>query len=270
MTEAKKTAPAKKTNSATKSDKKVERNRFSALNDWLGSHKKISIALWGLALAVWVGVVFLAVDILAIILFSRLVPSEVYHANWFSALFSVLVYVVSLAIIVFIPWRLYGLKTTRDELGLRGLPTWTDILLAPIGYVLVILVLLVLSLFLPLEKWAEVKQETGFHGMGNMGNYMLAFFCLVILAPIMEEVMFRGWLYGKLRARMTALPAIIIVSAMFGIVHMRLDVGIKVFVMSAIMCVSRELTGTIWSGVLLHMVNNGLAMYALIHTGGMM
>ena len=263
-------ASAKKLSSDKKSDKKVERGRFAAVNAWLEKHKKTSIFLWAIGLAVWVGVVFVAVNLLLSILFSRLLSYEVYCSNWFRAVHSASIYLVSLAIIVFVPWRMYGAKTTRDELGVRGLPTWTDVFLAPIGYVLVLLILLVLNLFLPFEEWAEVKQDTGFHGMNEVSNYLIAFFCLVILAPIMEEIVFRGWLYGKLRVRLSALPAILIVSTLFGVVHLRLDVGIKVFVMSAAMCVSRELTGTIWSGILLHMINNGLAMYALLQSGGMM
>ena len=95
----------------------------------------------------------------------------------------------------------------------------------------------------------------------------MAFVCLVILAPFCEEVLFRGWLYGKLRFKMPAVPAILIVSLLFGVMHGQLNVGVTVFAMSIGMCVMRELTGTIWGGVLLHMLKNALAFYFLFVVG---
>ena len=96
-----------------------------------------------------------------------------------------------------------------------------------------------------------------------MQDFIMAFICLVVLAPLCEEIIFRGWLYGKLRFRMPALPAILIVSVLFGIMHGQWNVGVTVFAMSLGMCVLREFTGTIWAGVLLHMIKNGIAFYFL-------
>ncbi len=80
---------------------------------------------------------------------------------------------------------------------------------------------------------------------------------------MVEEIRFRGWLYGKLRVRMSALPAILITSVLFGIMHGQMNVGVVVFAMSVAMCISRVLTGTIWAGILIHMIKNGIAFYFL-------
>jgi membrane protease YdiL (CAAX protease family) len=87
----------------------------------------------------------------------------------------------------------------------------------------------------------------------------MAFIALVIIAPIAEEVLFRGYLYGKLRSHASVLVATLLTSALFGAVHMQWNVAIDTFILSLAMCYLRELTGTIWAGTLVHMIKNGLA-----------
>ena len=70
-------------------------------------------------------------------------------------------------------------------------------------------------------------------------------------------------MYGKLRSRLSAIPAIIIVSALFGLMHGQWNVGVVVGIMSVFMCIARELTGTIYAGILIHMIKNGVAFYFL-------
>ena len=72
-----------------------------------------------------------------------------------------------------------------------------------------------------------------------------------------------------MRRKMSAVPAILIVSLLFGLVHGQWNVGVVVFTMSIAMCLIRELTGTIWGGILVHMIKNGLAFYALYVNPGL-
>ncbi|HET8884113.1 MAG TPA: CPBP family intramembrane glutamic endopeptidase, partial [Candidatus Saccharimonadales bacterium] len=124
--------------------------------------------------------------------------------------------------------------------------------------------------FLPGFNAAE-PQEVGFDNLNRQYEYLLAFATLVIIAPIAEEVLFRGYLYGKLRKSVPIWAAMIAVSLLFGALHMQwndgflagLNVGIDVFVLSIVMCSLREVTGSIWAGILLHMLKNGLAFYFL-------
>jgi membrane protease YdiL (CAAX protease family) len=120
----------------------------------------------------------------------------------------------------------------------------------------------VMEKLLPSVDWEEA-QNVGYDVLVSGKDYLLAFIALVVIAPICEEILFRGWLYGKLRGRMKALPAILLTSLMFGIVHLQWNVGVTVFVMSVFMCIMRELTGAIYSGIILHMIKNGLAFYLL-------
>ena len=115
---------------------------------------------------------------------------------------------------------------------------------------------------LPQIQWDQT-QVVGYKNLYQLSDFILAFLCLVVLAPVCEEVIFRGWLYGKLRGRMSALPAILITSIAFGVAHMQWNVGVTVFVMSIVMCLLRELTGTIYAGLVVHILKNALAFYML-------
>lgn len=258
---------------ANKKASKVPRGRFAELSDKVQKLSKKSkgwkiffTALFGIALAAWVGLALFAVQYAVAFVFVKILPADSLTSNVVNAVYQVIVYALALAVIIFVPWKLLKNKTTRDELGLRGLPTWTDILLAPIGFVVVLLLAGALTMLMmaimPGVNW-EQTQEVGYNNLYQVHDFALAFVCLVVLAPLCEEIIFRGWLYGKLRFRMSAVPAILITSLLFGIMHGQWNVGVTVFAMSIGMCVMRELTGTIWSGVVLHMIKNGVAFYFL-------
>lgn len=236
--------------------KKNSRNRVS----WLRT------AIWALGLAAWVGGTLFISQLLIAKLFVLILPEYLLANNVVNGIYSVVVYAVCMVLAIGLPWWVLKKKTTRDELGLRGLPTWLDLLLAPVGLVVVMIVAGILTTImvaiLPSVDWQQA-QEVGFHGLYDFGEHLLAFICLVIIAPVCEEIVFRGWLYGKLRVRLPAAPAMLIVSLLFGIMHGQWNVGVTVFAMSLGMCAMRELTGTIWSGVILHMIKNGIAFYAL-------
>ena len=106
------------------------------------NHKMTIGALlgWAFLMALWVGVVLIGVQYALAYLISamHLQVSEIVLQTIFSAL----VYVVSLLIIILVPWKLLNMKTTREELGLRELPTWTDILLAPIAFIVFLFLLI--------------------------------------------------------------------------------------------------------------------------------
>ncbi|MDX2776219.1 type II CAAX endopeptidase family protein [Streptomyces caniscabiei] len=182
------------------------------------------------------------------------------------SILAAVVYVLTLGILIGLPWLLKGRRTSRQDVGLTGLLTWADLGLGPAGFVVYLLasaaVVSLIGALIPAFDASQV-QNTGFEGLSLQYEYLLAFVTLVVLAPVAEEVLFRGYLYGKLRKTTPTWIAILITSALFGLVHFQWNVGIDVFVLSVVACVLREVTGTIWAGILLHMIKNGLAFYFL-------
>ena len=230
------------------------------------------LALYGVGLCLWVVGVSIAVQLLVglfighVLMRHGIILESAIDTPAFMSAYQAVVYVISLAISILLPWKVLHAKVTRNEIGLEGLPTWTEVLLAPIGLMLSLILggvlLMVCEKLIPGVDWGQ-EQDVGFNVLASSSDYVLAFVSLVIVAPICEELIFRGWIYAKLRARMKALPAIFLVSLAFGVAHLQWNVGVTVFVMSVFMCLLRELTGTIYSGILVHMLKNGLAFYVL-------
>lgn len=248
--------------------KKIAATKKRAQKD--KKYKKRVIAAWAIALTIWTGAMFFLAQIVVslVALFFIKQFNLVTNENVVQTVIMAISYVVAIVLIILPPWYFMKSKVGKDGLGLRGLPTWTDILLAPIGYIAsmaaTMVVLLVIQAFVPSFNLQET-QDVGFRmeSLYSNADKMVAFAALVILAPIAEELIFRGYLYGKLRTRLSAIPAIILVSVLFGFMHGQWNVGIVVGVMSIFLCIARELTGTIYAGILMHMIRNGLAFYLL-------
>lgn len=157
-------------------------------------------------------------------------------------------------------------STSPRELGIMNWPTFVDIGLAPIAYTAYILVANIITNIFSAFPWFDAHQEqnVGFNGYFiTTGDRVCAMLAIVFIAPIVEEIIMRGWVYGKLRSKLKIPLAIILTSALFAILHGQLNVGVTVFVLSCVLCGLREVTGTIWSGMLLHILSNGIAFYIL-------
>lgn len=199
-------------------------------------------------------------------------------------IYYIITYVLTITLALFIPpWmmRIYqkrhpkaekntakftqDLQVTSNELGIDQMPTFTDIGLAPIGYIVYILLSTALMTLMSFFVWfnAQETQDVGFSYFVTSGERLCAILATVFIAPIAEEIIMRGWLYGKLRNKWRAPVAIIITSLVFAVLHGQWNVGVSVFALSVILCCLREVTGTIWSGILLHMLSNGIAFYLL-------
>lgn len=192
-----------------------------------------------------------------------------------AAIYSALSYVTAMILIIVVPER--WLKISRNELGLTGFPTWTDIGLAPVAFIAATLLAAGLVALFNFFPWfdASQAQETGFSIYMSGGDRIIAFITLVVIAPIAEEIIFRGWLYGKIRAKLAiklpervgVLISILIVSVLFGAIHLQWNVGVNVFCLSVVLCALREITGTIYAGILTHVIKNGVAFYLLYVLG---
>lgn len=110
---------------------------------------------------------------------------------------------------------------------------------------------------------AEQAQQVGFDNLSEPVHYLVAFVALVIVPPIAEELLFRGYLFGRLREQLGFWFTTIVVSITFGIVHLQWNVGIDVAVLSVFLCYLRERTGSIWASMVLHGIKNGLAYFFL-------
>ena len=247
-------------------DKKLEAIAKRSKKD--RAYKKRMIAVWAILLTIWTGAVFYLAQFVVISIAQWIIDVTNWDVNLIAAQ-TVCVAIsnaVAVIVAVLVSKKLFKRIVTRDSLGLKGLPTWTDILLSPIGYIVSTIaaafVIMILQAVMKNVDWSQA-QDVGFNSVYSSADRIITFIALVIVAPITEELIFRGFLYGRLRTKLSAVPAIILVSLLFGVLHGQWNVGIVVGVMSIFMCIARELTGTIYAGILMHMIRNGIAFYFL-------
>lgn len=183
-----------------------------------------------------------------------------------NAVVGAVIYALTIVIVMGVPWLIFRQKTTRLELGLHRLPNWGELGYTPLGFILYLLlsgamIAAAQALFPGIDY--DQEQDVGFTQLNYYFEYILAFATLVVVAPFAEEVLFRGYLFGKLRRYVPLVIAIIITSLLFGLVHFQWNVSIDTFALSVVMCLLVVWTKSLWPAIMLHMLKNFVAFYFL-------
>jgi membrane protease YdiL (CAAX protease family) len=79
---------------------------------------------------------------------------------------------------------------------------------------------------------------------------------VIVVAPICEELFFRGLLYRVLRARMSMWIAAVIDGVLFGLVHGSLIIVPILAFLGVVLCYVYERTGTLYAVIAIHALNN--------------
>ncbi len=184
-----------------------------------------------------------------------------------ATIFSVLVYVLSFIFLLFTFKHIKPLKTpvTRNEFGLNNLVPFSDIGLALAGFFGYLAFSAILTALFSVFSWFNLTetQPLLYSTLISPSGKILAALALVVAGPILEEVIYRGLIYGKLRKNHSLITSILTVSILFGFLHGQWNVGVDVFALSVVACLMRETTGTIYAGIILHMLKNAIAFYLL-------
>ena len=223
--------------------------------------------LWVIMMTAWTFLVVIAAQFAVGYITMLLIGREGLSSPIATAVCTIISDILAIMVLIFVAKRVQ----TRDELGLAGMPTWTDIGLSPIAFVVSLLFGAALAwIFGAIFPWfqaTEVQQIGGLTPyMPQLDKYVSAI-AIVILVPIAEEIIFRGWFYGKMRERLSIPIAVLITSLLFAMVHDQWNVKVNVFALSVVLCILRELTGTIYAGILTHMIKNGIAFYMVYVIG---
>ena len=96
----------------------------------------------------------------------------------------------------------------------------------------------------------------------SFGALPLQILLIAIAAPISEEICFRGMLFGGLRTRMPRIAAALVSGLLFGALHALTGISAvpPLIAFGFILALLYEKTGSIVPGILLHMLNNSVAL----------
>ena len=92
---------------------------------------------------------------------------------------------------------------------------------------------------------------------GPLGAVVVTLVATVVLAPVFEEIIFRGLLYGSLRTRFGVAPSILVSALIFALAHGYGAAGFaSVFCSGALWAWSYERTRSVLPAIAAHMANN--------------
>jgi len=129
---------------------------------------------------------------------------------------------------------------------------WTNYSLALVGYIIFTHVMTRLLGIETPASMVDLYQTTDY--------FVSGFIVLVICAPILEEMFFRGFLFkGWQASKLGAVGAIILTSILFTVVHaQQYDISILAFLLifSFILGIARYQSGSLYLPIYLHFLNN--------------
>lgn len=85
----------------------------------------------------------------------------------------------------------------------------------------------------------------------------------VLVAPVVEETFFRGFVFAGLRARYDWRWAAAISAALFAAAHLEITFFIPAFMLGFLFAYLYQKSNSVWPGMILHIAMNGLAMALL-------
>lgn len=84
-----------------------------------------------------------------------------------------------------------------------------------------------------------------------------------IVAPIVEEIFFRGFLFQGFRQKYGWMPALLLSSAIFGAAHLDPVSLIPTFVLGCVLAVVYHRSNSVWPGILFHAAINSFSLCAV-------
>jgi len=95
----------------------------------------------------------------------------------------------------------------------------------------------------------------------------LVLIAIVLVVPLLEEVLFRGFVQSALRVTIGPVPALLAASLLFAILH-DIQSALPVFVVGLTLGAIFERTGSVWASAGAHALFNGLQIIALLTLKG--
>ncbi len=141
--------------------------------------------------------------------------------------------------------------------------------LAKLDFVIILWgTIMVLATGVVIEPLLNLFPETYLDRLGNImaaGGWMM--FTSIVIAPIMEEILFRGILQDALMRKYGVFVGILIASAVFGIVHIIPQQVVNAFMIGIVLGYIYYRTGALLPVILIHCINNAISYFTWMLNG---
>lgn len=157
-------------------------------------------------------------------------------------------------------------KKFAQEVKLRKIPVKGILAVLLMGITFNIVISTLLATIPFPDAWMETYQQNSSVLTG--GNEVFSFLATVFMAPVLEEIVFRGLIYDRLKKGMPAVVAAIISSLAFGLMHGTIIWMMYAFVLGVVLVIVFERFHSLLANMLLHFGFNLTGM-CLNHAQGM-
>ena len=107
---------------------------------------------------------------------------------------------------------------------------------------------------------AEVQAQQFTGTFDQLEQPALLLFTGIVLAPLIEETVMRGFLFAGLRQRLGWVKAALISSAIFGALHLSIAAFIPTFTLGFLFCYLYQRSNSTWPGIILHTLINSFGL----------
>lgn len=170
-------------------------------------------------------------------------------------------------------WFMHRRKAGLRSIGWRY-PRWWDSVAALAGFAVYFIgyaILLAIVTHLLPSLNVNQKQQLGFQNASGGFDLILTFISLCVLPPLVEETVFRGFVFTALRGSLKWIWAALITSVLFATAHLEFGSGqpllwvaaLDTFTLSMVLCYLRQETDSLWPGIMLHALKNSIAFVTL-------
>lgn len=159
-----------------------------------------------------------------------------------------------------LPFRLYTKKTNRGIAFPVRVPKWYDMLLCVLAAALS-----VLCFIFPAQWFALWLEKIGYAfstdiPLGSALDVTLCVLVTVIIAPVCEELVFRGALLTGLTKKLGVLPSVLLSGLAFSLMHMNPEQTVYQFFMGCACAYLAICSGTVVCPMIVHACNNLIAL----------
>ncbi len=219
------------------------------------STKDIIITI--LAAAGLLGIAFFGMRYFGI---EKLIEDSEYKSLYFLVLFVVQWILISIPLIIL---TLIKYKFNGKTFGLVRTSIWKTIKLVFSGYLLFLGITLVISLIIFYTGWKipgyQIQERILPLFGDNLIELIISGILIVAIAPIIEEIFFRGFLLRSISNKCGVIYGSIISAALFALLHLQLSSIIPIFILGLIINSLVIRSKSIIPAIAFHMFNNAIA-----------
>ncbi|MBW3607253.1 MAG: CPBP family intramembrane metalloprotease [Actinobacteria bacterium] len=154
-------------------------------------------------------------------------------------------------------------RPAAADFGLRPARLWRSIRLLVAIWVGFLVLSGIWALALDLEEQQTLPDELG--AGDSLVNALVVIGLVTVIAPLGEELFFRGFFFGALRNWRGPILAAVLTGCLFGLVHVgSAPIGylVPLAIFGIGLCMLYEWTGSLYPPIALHALNNSIALGA--------